>query len=242
MNACDFSTVGAERWGVHRAGAPTRVSSAAVGADLEDRLHALRDGLAAVAGAVQLLTAQRAGMSESQRDRLELMLAEEIMRLQRIVAVLGRDEPTMDAEELDLDELIGDVVLARAVVGQHIHWTPSGHRVVGRRDELVEVLTILLVNANSHAGGSPARVEVRSSDGMVRVSVADNGPGIPDDLREAIFDRGARRTESPGQGLGLSIARELVTDLGGTLALERDGEQGARFDVSLPGTELGGAA
>jgi signal transduction histidine kinase len=214
----------------------------AAGAEFEDRLHALRDGLAAIAGAVQLLTAHRAEVSESQRDRLGSMLAQEIMRLQRMVAVLGRDQPTMDVEDLDLDELIDDVVLARAVVGQHVHWTPSGHRVVGRRDELVEVLTILLVNAYRHADGSPARVEVSSSDGMVRVSVADNGPGIPDDLREAIFDRGARRTESPGQGLGLSIARELVTDLGGTLALERDGERGARFDLSLRGTELGGAA
>lgn len=219
-----------------------RGSAGAHAGDLEDRMHALRSGLAAVAGAVQVLTERRADVSDGQRDRLASMLAAEITRLQRLVAVPGTETASAAAEELELDELIGDVVLARGLVGQQVNWEPSGHRVVGRRDELVEVLTILLVNAYRHAGGSAARIEVSSGDGMVRVSVTDDGPGIPDDLREAIFERGARRTESPGQGLGLSIARELVSELGGTLALEGDVERGARFDVSLRAIELGGAA
>jgi signal transduction histidine kinase len=205
-------------------------------------MHALRSGLAAVAGAVQVLTERRADVSDGQLDRLASMLSAEITRLQRLVAVPGTETASAAVEELELDDLIEDVVLARGVVGQQVSWEPTGHRVVGRRDELVEVLTILLVNAYRHAGDSPARIAVSASDGIVRVSVTDNGPGIPDHMREAIFERGARRTESPGQGLGLSIARELVSELGGTLALEGHAERGARFDVSLRGTELGGAA
>jgi K+-sensing histidine kinase KdpD len=243
MNACDSSPVRAGQVSIRSAGACSASTRGSLrDAVLEDRLHALRSGLAAVAGAVGVLTEHRSEVSESQRDRLESMLTAEVTRLQRLVAAPEAFAADSVAEELDLDEVIGNVVLARTVVGQRVHWQPSGHTVVARRDELVEVLTILLVNAYRHADGSPARVEVTSSDGMVRVSVTDDGPGIPDYLRDVIFERGARRTESPGQGLGLSIARELVSDLGGTLALERDCGRGARFDVQLRATELDGAA
>jgi signal transduction histidine kinase len=236
-----MGSVGGHRGSVLELGPPTPLGFAGPAGALEDRMHALRSGLAAVAGGIQVLTEHRADLSGRQRDRLEAMLTMEITRLQRLVEVPETHAAPVAPEELELDELIGDVVLARAVAGQDVHWEPTGHRVVGRRDELVEVLTILLVNAYRHADGSPARVEVSSSDGMVRVSVTDDGPGIPRELRDAIFERGARRTASPGQGLGLSIARELVTDLGGTLALE-GGERGARFDVRLRAVEMGGAA
>jgi len=103
------------------------------------------------------------------------------------------------------------------------------------------VLNILLVNAARHAG-TPVRIDVVDAGGQVSVSVSDRGPGVPVAFRNEIFERGARRQGSPGQGLGLSIARDLVHDLGGTLALDLEREGGARFEVTLPATELGGAA
>jgi len=216
---------------------PARVETSAA---VEDQLHAIRSGLAGLSGAIHVLVGQGAALPESSRSQLEEMLVAEVERLQRLVAVPG-EQSAADAELLDLDEVIAAVVRARTSAGQQVLWTPSGHQVRGRRDELVEVLNILLVNAARHAG-TPVRVEVVETDGQVRVSVSDRGPGVPVAVRQEIFERGARRQDSPGQGLGLSIARGLVHDLGGTLALDVERERGARFEVVLPALELGGAA
>ncbi len=207
---------------------------------MEDQLHAIRSGLAGLAGAIHVLIGQGATAPEESRMRLEAMLVAEVERLQRLVGEPG-SAPDADDDLLDLDEVIADVVLARTAAGQQVLWTPSGHQVRGRRDELVEVLNILLVNAARHAG-TPVRIDVVGTGGQVRLGVSDRGPGVPVAFRQEIFERGARRADSVGQGLGLSIARDLVEDLGGTLALDDGRERGARFEVVLPAIELGGAA
>ena len=169
------------------------------------------------------------------------MLVTEVERLQRLLAVPGTEPSADHAELLELDRVIEDVVLARTAAGQQVLWSPSRHQVRGRRDELVEVLNILLVNAARHAG-TPVRIDVTETGGQLHLSVSDRGPGVPVAFRQQIFERGARRLDSPGQGLGLSIARDLVQDLGGSLVLDAERERGARFDVVLPAIELGGAA
>jgi signal transduction histidine kinase len=216
----------------HGAAAPSAV---------EDQLHAIRAGLAGLAGAVHVLVDDGLAISEGTRGRLGDMLVAEVERLQRLVAVPGSPETVGSVELLELDRLIEDVVWSRTMAGQQILWSPSGHQVRGRRDELVEVLNILLVNAARHAG-TPVRIDVVENGSQVCVSVSDRGPGVPVAIRQEIFERGARRQDSPGQGLGLSIARDLVRDLGGTLALAGEREHGARFEVLLPAIELGGAA
>ncbi len=208
---------------------------------IEDQLHAIRSGLAALSGAIHVLTDDASAIPEDSRRKLESMLVTEVERLQRLVAVPGTEASAGHAELLDLDRVIEDVVLARTAAGQQVLWSPSRHQVRSRRDELVEVLNILLVNAARHAG-TPVRIDVTEVGGHVHVSVSDRGPGVPVAFRQQIFERGARRLDSPGQGLGLSIARDLVQDLGGTLVLDAERERGARFEVVLPATELGGAA
>jgi len=210
--------------------------------DLESRLHEVRGSLAAVAAAVHALTGQDALPTGEQRDRIGSMLTHEVERLQRLVAVPSADRAGGHIELLDLDEVVGDVVLARRMAGQQVLWEPSGHSVSACRDELVEVLNILLVNASRHAEGTSAHVDVAEDAGVIRVSVTDCGPGVPREFRTRIFERGARRAESPGQGLGLAIAHDLVSGLGGTLALQDADEQGARFVFTLPLRVLGGVA
>jgi signal transduction histidine kinase len=230
--------------GVGRCRAPgARPAPSVDGANvaIEDQLHAIRSGLAGLAGAMHVLADRETVVPDDSRRRLESMLVAEIERLQRLVAVPGSAAEAGDAELLDLDEVIEAVVLARTSAGQQVLWTPSGHRVRGQRDELVEVLNILLVNAARHAG-TAVRIDVVEDGGQVRLSVSDRGPGVPVAFRQEIFERGARRDDSPGQGLGLSIARDLVEDLGGTLVLDAARERGARFEVVLPAIELGGAA
>jgi signal transduction histidine kinase len=212
-------------------------------ADCEDRLHAVRSGLAGVAGALHVLAEQHGELPADLRERLEAMLVAEVARLQRLVEPGSGDQQVRPGPELlDVDRVLADVVLARRSAGQEVAWAQTGHTVWGRYDDLVEVLNILLVNAWRHGAGAPARIQVAEATGRVTIAVSDDGPGVPDQLRETIFERGVRRTSSPGQGLGLAMARELVSELGGTLVLAGNGLTGARFEIAVPAAALHGAA
>lgn len=102
-----------------------------------------------------------------------------------------------------------------------------------------QLFTNLLVNAVEHAGRRDVRVEVtahvRGSDGTAVVSVADNGPGIPEPYRDRVFEP-FRRLAGPGgphgTGIGLSICKKIVEMAGGRIWVE-GGEEGAIFRMEL---------
>lgn len=202
-------------------------------ADCEDRLHAVRSGLAGLSGAVHLLTDQGADLPEASRRRLEGLLVAEVDRLRRVVASPATGERVAVVEDLELDVVVGHVVLGRRMAGQEVAWTPSGRRVRGRADDLTEALNVLLVNAWRHAEGAPARIEASCEDASVLIKVSDDGPGVLPELRQSIFERGVRRPGSRGQGLGLAMARDLVESLGGSLTLSPC-SHGACFCLALP--------
>jgi signal transduction histidine kinase len=218
-------------------------------AECEDRLHTVRSGLAGLAGALQVLTDFDADLPETSRRRVEALVLAEVERLRRVAtpsAVDGRGDGDVvgarSQQQLDLDSVVADIVLARRMAGQQVTFEPSGQQVLAVRDDLVEVLNILLTNAARHAPGSRVTVAATGASGSVRVSVTDDGPGVPPELRDTIFERGRRRADSPGQGLGLAIARELMQGLGGLLRLEEHRDVGARFVLELRRVAMDGAA
>jgi signal transduction histidine kinase len=107
------------------------------------------------------------------------------------------------------------------------------------RDRIVQVLVNLMSNAAKFTkAGEVAVFAVRNSDGWVRVSVSDTGPGIqPEDL-ERIFDRfhqgGGKEGKPLGTGLGLAICKEIVEHYGGEIRAESGIGAGSRFIFSLP--------
>jgi signal transduction histidine kinase len=113
-------------------------------------------------------------------------------------------------------------------------------------DRLTQVLSNLLSNAAKFSPqGSEVDVSVeRRPDGMMRVSITDRGPGVPEDFRDQIFQKfmQARATDPQrkGTGLGLSISKAIVEKLGGRIDYARDPETGATFYFELP--ELPAAA
>ncbi|HEX4905361.1 MAG TPA: ATP-binding protein [Acidimicrobiales bacterium] len=97
-------------------------------------------------------------------------------------------------------------------------------------------LANLLANTSHHAGGATG-VVVDATDDTVRISVDDAGPGVPEADRERIFERFARGSAShgtPGAGLGLSLVREHVRVMGGTVTIGDSPTGGARFTIELP--------
>jgi signal transduction histidine kinase len=94
----------------------------------------------------------------------------------------------------------------------------------------------LLDNAIRHTpSGSQVRVAVVAENGIVRLDVSDNGPGIDDETAVHLFERFYRgeKTTAPGSGLGLAIARQLAERMQGRLELSPDGEW-TRFSLTLP--------
>ena len=110
-----------------------------------------------------------------------------------------------------------------------------------RPTALKRCITNLLDNAIRYAatGGGKVAVRARWLNQMVEIAVDDEGPGIPQDMREAAFKPfhrldESRNPETGGVGLGLTIARDIVRSHGGDLTLEERPEGGLRALVRLP--------
>jgi two-component system sensor histidine kinase MtrB len=90
----------------------------------------------------------------------------------------------------------------------------------------------LLANAARH-GSPPILLAAEERDRHIRISVADGGKGVPDEIRSHVFERFERGPDAPGSGLGVAIARAYAQAHGGDL-LSDDSEEGARFEVVIP--------
>ena len=111
--------------------------------------------------------------------------------------------------------------------------------VEGDRDRLIQLLLILLDNAFDHSPpGGTVTVELRMVGPRVELSVADQGPGVPDSERERIFEPftrlpGVSRDRAGGTGLGLAIGRRIATAHGGSIVVTDAPGGGAMFRVTF---------
>ena len=191
-------------------------------------MHAVSSGLAAVAAAIQVLTAPADEPGPVVEQRLGAMLVEELQRLQRLASFSDLSAPeNQPVDEMDLDEIVARRRATRRLAHQDVTWQESGYRIHGRRDVVVELLHILLANAARHAPGATTQDRGRAR------GVDD--PGECHRHRARAFPRSSGTSSSSvvatartpkGQGLGLSIARGLARGLGGTLELVTDAQAG----------------
>lgn len=207
--------------------------------------HDLRTPLTSLRSALELL---RDGMAD-QPDRYLAAMQGDVTLLTSLVDdlfLLARIESgglVLHRERVDLAELADEAVEATAPTG-HARGITLSVDVAGRAPveadprELQRVLRNLLANAIRHSpDGGVVRVQVRAIDGEVRVDVLDDGPGFDADFLDRAFDSFTRaddaRTRSDGGGgLGLAIARGLVTAHGGVIHAEAG--PGGRVAFTLP--------
>jgi two-component system phosphate regulon sensor histidine kinase PhoR len=120
------------------------------------------------------------------------------------------------------------------------HVEPGLPRVDVEPDRIRQVLLNLLTNAHEYSPqGASIAVEARAVGGEVEIAVSDNGPGIPPDQLEHVFERFTRGDAGltqrvGGTGLGLAISKSLVELHGGTIAARSAVGQGSIFSFRLP--------
>lgn len=150
----------------------------------------------------------------------------------------------LSGERTPVDEVIDEMAVMLERVFQskpvEIDWrAPEGLAFRGERQDLQEVLGNLMENACKWSKG---RVRVSAGPtglGQMVVVVEDDGPGLPQDQREAAIKRGARMDEeTPGSGLGLSIVDELTRAYGGRFSLAESEMGGLKAVLELPSAEL----
>jgi two-component system sensor histidine kinase KdpD len=214
--------------------------------------HDLRTPLASIKAGVTSLLDAAVHHDPSQERELLTTILEETDRLNRLVGNLldlariraGALTPTR--QPAAMDEIV-EVVLAR------MRPRLAGHTVVaelpsGLPDvsvdpvQLDQVLTNLLENAGRHApAGTEIRVSVLWIRDAVQVRIADEGPGIPVDERERVFEafyRGSSSPDSPGSGLGLAISKAVVVAHGGRIWIEEAPGGGCVVAFEIPGQEV----
>jgi len=207
-----------------------------------DASHELRSPLTAIRSRLEVDLAYPDGADwrSTEQDVLE-----EALRLQRLIddlLALARfdDSPQLHSahEPVDLDEIV--LQQARQLREQSRHGVDtsavSGAQVLGNADQLARAIRNLLDNADRHAASS-ITLTLHETDNTAVLTIADDGPGIPLDSREAIFERflrldDARTRDVGGSGLGLAITKEIVDVHKGTIAV--NDAPGAKFTLIFP--------
>jgi len=214
-----------------------------------DASHELRTPLTSVLVNLEMLAeslhgdegdAARSALRSSQRMR---RLVADLLLLARtdVGRVIPHEPCALDQIVVEAASELGPVSAAHEIsldVGR-----AGAVLVEGSRDELHRLIINLLENALRHTpAGTEIRVTTRvDRDGQALLVVEDDGPGVPEQLRETLFERFVRGAGDRGGsfGLGLAIVRAVAETHGGSVAVEPTGERdgvsyGARFVVRLP--------
>ncbi len=224
-----------------------------IGHDIGTHFGVARTGVATILRLAKPLGVGTTPEADVARDILELAVlssrnierAEEIgAQFKRVAAAQARPEPAL----VDLVEVVADCVAMFAAEartrGVSVRFHHDAPRIpwFGPAGDLVTVLANFFQNAFRHAfhvRRDGARIDVEASirpDGRVRLSFADNGPGVPEALRVRLFE--PFFTSAPdrgGTGLGLASCREIIEALGGRVDLSSKTD-GAEFVVELAAT------
>jgi len=171
------------------------------------------------------------GVAEQEAERLDEMA--------RSFSQLGR-LPEGPTSEIDLEEMLSDLLksdLPESVRGS-INVTESHLSINGHLTALTRAFRNLLGNAvEALIGRADARIDITitANDGIVDITVADNGPGVAQEHRDRLWDPDFT-TRSRGTGLGLALVRQTIQAHGGSVEL-REVDEGACFVVRLPTTQ-----
>jgi signal transduction histidine kinase len=205
-----------------------------------DASHELRTPLTSVLANLELLADVLEG-DTGEAARSALRSTQRMRRLVGDLLLLARADAQREIphQPTDLAQVVIDAAgeLGPLAAEHTLELEVQPATVDGARDELHRLVLNLLENAMRHTpSGTRVRVHLSAYDEIATLVVADDGPGVPADLRDKVFERFVRAEGDHGGsvGLGLSIVRAVARSHGGDVVLELPADGGTRFVVTLP--------
>lgn len=213
--------------------------------------HELRSPLTSVQGFAELLMLDRDSLTPRQRETVEIILdnCRHLVRLLNDLLDLARSDAgrlSLQPRPTEVAPLVDDVVRtmrAQTEAGNQSLTAgiqPGLPLINVEPDRIRQILVNLLTNAHEYSPeGASIHVSAQAIGAEVEIAVTDNGPGIPSEQLERIFDRFTRGDAGltqrvGGTGLGLAISKSLVELHGGSIVAESVEGQGSTFRVRLP--------
>jgi len=204
--------------------------------------HEIKNPLLPIRASVETLRRLRARNDpafDEYFDEATRTVLDEVARISNIVGEFTRFArlPAPNPALFDAEEAVRSVVALHSSAGAPIELMAEPcPELNADRDQLVQVVTNLVQNAQQALGDRPdGRVQVwltRDRDKLV-LSISDNGPGVAPEMKSRLFEPYAT-TKTEGTGLGLAIVERIVTEHGGEITFEDAPGGGAKFVVRLP--------
>jgi two-component system sensor histidine kinase BaeS len=213
--------------------------------------HELRSPLTSVQGFAELLMLDKDSLTPRQRETVEIILdnCRHLVRLLNDLLDLARSDagrlairPQPTAVAPLVEDVVRTIRAQTEAAGQTLaeQVEPNLPLIDVEPDRIRQILVNLLTNAHEYTPeGASIGITARADGAEVEISVSDDGPGIPADQLERIFERFTRGDAGltqrvGGTGLGLAISKSLVELHGGSIAAESTLGQGATFRIRLP--------
>ncbi|MFT5721880.1 MAG: two-component system sensor histidine kinase PhoQ [Motiliproteus sp.] len=211
---------------------------------LKTPLAVLRNQAEAGTGTTQEQRPEAQSQQQQQaQQQLQQQVRQQVARMDEIIShQLGR-AGSVSAHSLLQRVSIHQVaarigqVMAKVYPQQYRHFGLAGPLLnfTGDERDLMEMLGNLIDNGYKYGNGR-VNVETCQADAQLLISVEDDGSGVAPELRQRILERGTRAdSQAPGQGIGLSVVRDILHSYGGHLELDVSSLGGARFTLMLPG-------
>lgn len=206
--------------------------------------HDIRNDMSVVTGWLDILAehVDDEGADSLERVQRASQRVIDLTEVAREYVEVVTNEATLDLHPVSLDSAIQEEIAARREQYPDAEFTVTGDvpEVDVRANKMLSsVFRNLLNNAIQHNDSDTPRIdiEVERTDEYVTVSVADNGPGIPDVQKETVFGKGEQGLESPGTGIGLYLVQNLVDEFGGKVWIGDSEPTGAVVNVTLQRAE-----
>jgi len=213
---------------------------AAIGQMLAGVVHDLRTPMTAVSGFAQLMAMDQDQNERNARCEKLLTQIDEMSAMLEDLLAFARGDSRLRPAQIEISHLVGEIRQALAATCESRGVTLSVEAKsdgmatidVGRAKRIIFNLAKNAVDALSRGG--TLTIDVQGTSDGIRLGVRDNGPGIPEPIRDKLFSPFVTYGKKHGTGLGLSIVKRFVEDHGGRITVTTAEHQGTTFEVFLP--------
>ena len=215
---------------------------------LQDVSHQIRTPLNIIQGFLNVVLKNNSDLTVREKAHIMAMMQKNAFSLRRMAYMLYDATWLEKGQKLEYNDIVSCNAMARKAIDALHRFTPGKDDTVifettldddiqirTHEKHLIYILHELLFNAKKFAPDGTVKLTVYETPGTINFAIEDEGPGIPPEERQRIFDHFFKHSHfSEGLGLGLYLCRHYIRLMGGDLSLDTTYEKGSRFIIRLP--------